>query len=88
VKQMRSGSGEGSFSRLVDFCITHLWAESNKEEEEGRLFRTLVARKKTRTKTMLNTCKVHELKTKTHSMHSGDATPCRLTGVTLHSNVQ
>jgi hypothetical protein len=32
---MRCGSEEGSYLRLVDFCITHLQAESNKEEEEG-----------------------------------------------------
>jgi len=32
--EMRSGSEEGSYLRLVDFCITHLTAESNKEEEE------------------------------------------------------
>ena len=33
---MRSGSEEGSYLRLVDFCITELQAESNKEEEERR----------------------------------------------------
>jgi hypothetical protein len=31
---MRSGSEEGSYSGLVDFCITQLVAESNKEEKE------------------------------------------------------
>ena len=29
-----SSSEEGSYLRLVDFCITQLQAESNKEEEE------------------------------------------------------
>jgi hypothetical protein len=33
---MRSGSEEGSYLRLVDFYITQLQAESNKEEEEKR----------------------------------------------------
>ena len=31
---MRSGSEEGSYFKLVDFFITQLQAESNKEEEE------------------------------------------------------
>jgi len=31
---MRSGSEEGSHPKLVDFCITQLWAASNKKEEE------------------------------------------------------
>jgi len=31
---LRSGSLEVTYLRLVDFCITHLQAESNKEEEE------------------------------------------------------
>ena len=31
---MRSGSKEDSYLRLVDFCFTQLYAESNKEEEE------------------------------------------------------
>ena len=31
---MRCGSEEGSHLRLVDVCITHLYSESNKEEEE------------------------------------------------------
>ena len=30
---MKSSSEEGSYLRLVDVCITQLWAESNKEEE-------------------------------------------------------
>jgi hypothetical protein len=30
---MRSSSEEGSYLRLVDFCITQLLAESDKEEE-------------------------------------------------------
>ena len=34
---MRSSSEEGSYFRLVDFCITQLQAESNKEEEEDSL---------------------------------------------------
>jgi hypothetical protein len=34
---MRSGSEEGSYLRLVDFRITQLWAESNKEEEEDKV---------------------------------------------------
>jgi len=29
------GSKEGSYLRLVDFCNTQLYAESNEEEEEG-----------------------------------------------------
>ena len=32
---MRSSSKEGSYLRLVDFCITQLYAESNKEEERN-----------------------------------------------------
>jgi len=32
---MRSSSEEGSYSRPLDFCITQLLAESNKEEEGG-----------------------------------------------------
>ena len=31
---MRSSSGEGSYSKLVDVCITQLQAESNKEEKK------------------------------------------------------
>jgi len=31
---LRRGSKEVAYLRLVDFCITHLYAESNKEEEE------------------------------------------------------
>ena len=31
---IRSSSEEGSYLRLVDFCITQLQAESNKEKEE------------------------------------------------------
>ena len=30
---MKSSSEEGSFLRLVVFCITQLWAEGSKEEE-------------------------------------------------------
>ena len=33
---MRSGSEEGSYLRLVDFCMTELQAESNEEEEDKR----------------------------------------------------
>ena len=33
---MRSSSEEGSYLRLVDFCITQLSAESNDKEEEKK----------------------------------------------------
>ena len=32
---MQSGFEEGSYLRLVDFCVTRIQAESNEEEEEG-----------------------------------------------------
>jgi len=35
---LRSGSEEVACLRLVDLCITQLWAESNKEEEESLVF--------------------------------------------------
>ena len=35
---LRRGSKEVTYLRLVDFCITHLQAESNKEEEEDARF--------------------------------------------------
>ena len=33
---MGSSSEEGSYLRLVDVCITQLWAESNQEEEKQK----------------------------------------------------
>ena len=33
---MRNSSKEDSHLRLVDFCITQLWAESDEEEEEEK----------------------------------------------------
>jgi hypothetical protein len=37
---LKSSSEEGAYLRLVDVCLTQLYAESNKEEEEK--FRSLV----------------------------------------------
>ena len=34
---MRSSSEEGSYLRLVDFCITQLYAKSNKEEKKKKV---------------------------------------------------
>ena len=34
---MRSSSKEGSYLRLVDLCITRLYAESDTEEEDAVL---------------------------------------------------
>jgi hypothetical protein len=35
---MRRGTEEDSYFRLVDCCITQLYAERNKEEEEEVLY--------------------------------------------------
>ena len=46
LAEMRSCSEEGSYFRFIDFCITRLLAESNKEEEEVQnvhVLRRLVA---------------------------------------------